>query len=312
VTLAPGLHRLSADEYHADPAPRPSLSSTLARKLLDQSPLHAWTASPRLNPDWQPTDRKTFDVGRAAHREVLGAGADYAVIPDDILAVNGAASTKAAKDFIAAAREAGRTPISAETAELVETMAAKLRPRLREAGITLDPDRSELAALAEIDGVCVRALIDNAPERSPYLIDFKTTMDASPAACIRSVTGYSYDVQAAHYLDAWEAATGERRRMLFIFQEKEPPFEVGFVELHDAADDEADWLLDARHKCAEARLIWGECLASGVWPGYPARIAVVGAPSWHRAKWADRSVKAPVPKSAIARSTAWQSPEGMR
>lgn len=308
----PGLHRIDAETYHSDPAPRPSLSSSLGRKLLDQSPLHAWTASRRLNPDWQPDDRKTFDIGRAAHREVLGAGGDFAEIPPGMLASNGAASTKEAKEFIAECRAAGVTPIKGEDAEQVRTMAAKLRPRLRDAGVTLDPDRSELAALAEIDGVCVRALIDNAPEQSPWLIDFKTTTDASPAACIRAVTAYGYDFQAAHYLDAWEAATGERRRMLFVFQEKEPPFEVGLVELHDAPDDEADWMLDARHKAAEARRIWGECLATGVWPGYPARIALVGAPSWHRAKWADRPVLAPIPQSTIARSMAWQSPEGMK
>jgi hypothetical protein len=61
-----GLHRFAPEEYHRDPAPAPSLSSTLARVLLNQSPLHAWTASPRLNPMWEPKDSATFDIGRAA------------------------------------------------------------------------------------------------------------------------------------------------------------------------------------------------------------------------------------------------------
>ncbi|MGY6411613.1 MAG: hypothetical protein ACXIUV_11395 [Alkalilacustris sp.] len=36
--MTPGLHRLEAEAYHRDPAPAPSLSSTLARLLLRRSP----------------------------------------------------------------------------------------------------------------------------------------------------------------------------------------------------------------------------------------------------------------------------------
>ena len=88
--LPPGLHFGLPDHvYHADPSPRPSLSSTLARVILDQSPLHAWTRHPRLNPFYESEDRKTFDIGRAAHRAVLGAGGDYVAYPPEMLASNG-------------------------------------------------------------------------------------------------------------------------------------------------------------------------------------------------------------------------------
>lgn len=309
--LAPGLHRISSDEYHRDPCPRPSLSSTLARKLLTRSPLHAWTACQRLNPNWVSEERKTFDIGRAAHRELLGAGHDYAVIPEAMLAANGAASTKEAKAFIAECREAGVTPLKAEEAETIQAMAAVARKRLAEMRIVLEPARSEIVALAEIDGCPVRAMIDNLPERGP-IYDFKTAENASSEGARRAAEAYGWDVQAAHYLDTVEAATGERRRFRFVVQEKEPPYEVGVYELHDDEADDADWMLDARHKAAEARLIWAECLRTGVWPGYPPQVGVLGAASYYRAKWADRPCSAPVPKSSIARATAWMSPEGMR
>lgn len=311
MTLAPGLHRISAAEYHADPCPRPSLSSTLARKLLSRSPLHAWTACPRLNPDWVSEDRKTFDIGRAAHREMLGAGGDYAVIPEDVLASNGAASTKEAKAFIAECREAGITPLKEDEADAIRTMAAIARHRLAGMGIVLDPGRSELVALAEIGGCPVRAMLDNLPERGP-VYDFKTAENASPEGARRAAESYGWDVQAAHYLDTVEAATGERRRFRFVVQEKEPPYEVGVYELHDAESDDADWMLDARHKAAEARAIWSECLRTGVWPGYPPMVAVLGAASYYRAKWADRPCVAPVPQAAMDRAMAWQSPGGMK
>jgi hypothetical protein len=79
--LPAGIHMLGDAEYHADPAPERGVASTLARVILSQSPLHAWTAHPRLNPAYEPVEKKTFDIGRAAHRAVLGAGGEYVCNP---------------------------------------------------------------------------------------------------------------------------------------------------------------------------------------------------------------------------------------
>jgi len=168
--LGPGVHRLPSAVYHSDPAPLPSLSATLAKLITAKSPRHAWHASPRLNPDYESLNRKTFDIGRAAHRAVLGCGDDYVAIPTDLLATNGAASTSAAKAFIADARDRGLTPIKDDEVAQVEAMAKIARARLAEFGIEIDPDRSELAALAEIDGTWCRAMFDHVPAdpRSPY------------------------------------------------------------------------------------------------------------------------------------------------
>ena len=304
-----GVHTLEADAYHGDPCPAPSLSSTLARKMLNQSPLHAWTASPRLNPDWEPQDKKTFDIGRAAHREVLGAGSDYAVIPENALASNGAASTKEAKAFIAEAREAGLTPIKAEEADQVQAMAAKVSERLAEMGILLEPERSELAAIAELDGAWCRAMIDNAPaDPAAALYDFKTTTDASPDACLRAVMNYGYDVQAAHYRDTWRAATGEDRAFRFIMQEKEPPFEVCVVELGGES------LMMAHKKIARAREMWAICVRDEHWPGYPLGIHRIELPEFFHGKWLERESaeaehKRRTGMDVLERARRWQAPE---
>lgn len=281
--IGSGVHQIDAEAYHADPAARPSLSSTLAKTLLAQSPLHAWTISPRLNPDFEPIEKKTFDIGRAAHRELLCAGADYAVIPEELLASNGAASTKAAKEFIAEARSSGLTPIKAAEAEIVRAMAMKAHDRLDQLKVWLDTDRSEMAAFAEIDGTMCRCMVDNAPEnaREP-LYDFKTTADANPQALERAIMNYGYDVQAAHYLDVWKAATGEDRRFRFIFQEKEPPYEVAVIELGQ------DSLSMARKKIARARTIWRECISSDHWPGYPTGVHIVELPEFFHGRWLER------------------------
>ena len=312
--IGAGIHTIPEGEYHADPAPQPSLSSTLARLILDRSPLHAWTAHPRLNPAWEPTERKTFDIGRAAHRAVLGRGGDYVAYPGEYLASNGAASTKEAKAWAEEQRAEGRTPLKADEMDQIGTMAEAVQRQLAAMGIRFTPERSEVVALAEIDGIWCRAMIDQAPAdpRLP-LYDLKTTTDASPDAVARAVAGYGYDVQAAHYLAVWKAATGEDRKFRFVFVEKEAPFGVSVVELYRKPGDEADWFDHADANARDARRIWGECLTSGQWPGYPARVAVLGAPGWHTAKMEARIADRPAPKptdETLARVMAWQAPTG--
>lgn len=313
--LTPGIHfGLSDDTYHSDPCPAPSLSSTLARKIINQSPLHAWTASPRLNPAFEPQIKKTFDMGKAVHTAILGRGGDYVAYPEDLLGANGAASTKAAKEWADEQRAAGRTPLKANEVDQIGAIADHATRVLAEMGIAFDPSRSEVTAIAEIDGVTCRALIDSAPAdpRLP-LRDLKSCEDASPDACIRAVETYGLDVQAAHYLDVWKAATGEDRRFEFIFVEKSAPFEVCVVRLLDDPSADADWMLSARSKAAEARRIWGECLAANHWPGYPRRIAIIGARTFYLERWAAREIGQPIPRKpsaeALRASHAAQAPE---
>ena len=70
--LAQGIHQISADFYHADPCQAPSLSSSLIRTLLAQSPAHAAHQHPRLTPDQVAEKKKEFDLGTAAHAMLLG------------------------------------------------------------------------------------------------------------------------------------------------------------------------------------------------------------------------------------------------
>lgn len=281
----PGVYDLPEQIYHSDPTPAGSLSSSIAKILLTKSPMHAWLASPRLNPNWQPVDRKTFDIGRAAHREVLGKGSDWVEIPADILASNGAASTKEAKAFISGARDAGQTPIKADEAAAVQEIARSVRSRLASMGIVLQPSRSEMAAFAEIEGVWNRILVDNAPEdpRVP-LYDLKTTTDASPEKLARAIMDYGYDVQAQHYRETWKAATGEDRPFRFIFVEKEPPYEVCVIEL--TAED----LMMAEKRIARARQIFRNCLAANDWPGYPLEVVQIKLPEFYQSKWLEREI----------------------
>src|SRR5262245_44641936 len=68
--------------YFADPCPAPSLTQSIAKILLERSPLHAWHAHPRLNPDYKPDDDTKFDIGNVAHKLMIGRGKDIEQLPE--------------------------------------------------------------------------------------------------------------------------------------------------------------------------------------------------------------------------------------
>jgi hypothetical protein len=287
--LGAGLHvDIPEARYHADDLLHvPTLSSSVAREML-RSPLHGWTAHPRLNPDYKPRESAAFDFGRAVHRVVLGKGGDYVAIPDELLSDDGAIRSNAARKWVAEARAQGLTPLKSETIDQILTVSGAVMRHLREMGISLDPACSEVTALAEVDGVWCRARFDNLPERGNVFYDLKTTTDAGPDAVIRAVENYGYDLQIAHYQAVLEAATGQRRRARLIFVEREPPYEISVVELLDDPNSEADWMAVARAKAGQARRLWRDCLASNQWPGYPRAVQILGARGWDQQRWLHR------------------------
>lgn len=282
--MTPGLHQMDAATYHADPCPEPSLSSTLAKTMLAQSPLHAWTASQRLNPDWEPVEKETFDIGRAAHGAVLGAGGEYIAIPDEHLKKDGSinGNSNAYKEWNEDCRSRGLIPLKEKQIDQISVMRDAAQEKLARIGIAFDPAHSERCAFAQIDGVWCRAMVDNAPTEGGILWDFKTCESAAPEACERAILNYGYDIQAAHYLDTWKAATGEDRLFRFVFQEKSAPHEICVVELGP------DSLIMARKKISRAREMWRVCLDRNEWPGYPPGVHRIELPEWVHSRWLDR------------------------
>lgn len=298
------IRQIDPADYHADPLPRPSLNSTIAKILLTKTPAHAWTASPRLNPDWEPTDSDAFDLGRAAHAMLLGRGDDVSVVVADNWA------TKAAKAAKEEARASGRTPMLEKDYRRVMRMTEVARGYLKACGLSdLDPARSELMASAEIDGVACRMMADHAFEWPlDPILDVKTAGSVSDHAIQRAIVDYGYDVSEQWYREVWKAATGEDRDFVFLFIEKVPPYACRLIKLLRLPGDDADWSEDATEKCAEARRIWRTCLETGEWPCYPPKLRLLGAPIYHRRNWADAETVAPS-VDALQRARDWQAPQ---
>ncbi len=271
---------MTEEEYHGDPVPGGSLSSTGARKLLPPScpAKYRWDAD-------HPVIKAEFDFGTAAHKYVLGAGPKIKHVDAKDWRTN------AAKKEAEEARAAGHVPLLAADVAKVHAMAAAIR-RHPVAGAVFDPDRGGHAEQSLFwedgaTGIWCRARLDWMPALGPrrlIVADYKTTTDASPPAIRKAVANYGYYQQAAWYIDGVRAlGLDEDPAFLFVFQEKTAPYLITIAELDYQA------IQVGRERNAQACEIWRDCTEAGVWPGYTDEIELISLPAWMRATEGDLS-----------------------
>ncbi|MFG6277959.1 PD-(D/E)XK nuclease-like domain-containing protein [Microbacterium sp. 5K110] len=272
---------LDEETYHAHPA----LSSTGARQLLEAPARFEHAQSQPRAP------RKAFDVGTLAHSKVLGVGAGVAVYPDgagdhvfadpetgeefdNVLASNGAASTKLAKSFEVWARTQGLVPLKRAEADEVNAMAEAVlshptaRVLLEQAG---HPEVSVFGT-DPATGVECRARFDFLGRVG---VDLKTFYGAAtPVKFAKTVADHGYHVQSAHYEDTLSFIGEQIDAFAFIVVEKDPPYLVAVFVL----DDDYREIGAARAK--RARELFAASRDSGVWPGYPSQIQIARPPQW--------------------------------
>ena len=129
--------------------------------------------------------KRAFDVGRAAHTLVLGAGDPFSSCPADLLSIDGKITTNRAKAWAEAERSEGRTPLTPTDYTAVHRMADAILQHGRAAELVTDPDRRpEVSAYCEIaPGLWLRSRFDLL---GGDLTDFKTAADPHPDAFRRS------------------------------------------------------------------------------------------------------------------------------
>ena len=263
----PGVYDIGEAEYFADPA----LSCSGAKLLLPPS----CPALFKYRQD-HPERKDVFDFGSAAHKIVLGAGPEWAIVD--------AADwkTKAARDRRDEIRADGEIPVLIGDVARIEDMASVIRAHPI-AGQLLDPERGKaeqsLFWADEDTGVRRRARLDwwlpAGDLGRAIAVDYKTTSSADPDAIAKAVANYGYYMQADWYCDGIRALSLDTDpAFLFVFQEKEPPYLITVAEL----DDEARRAGRARNRQAVER--FRDCSEAGVWPGYSDDIAYISLPPW--------------------------------
>lgn len=274
ATFAGLVPDLDEATYHAHPA----LSYSTGKHYL-RSPAHYLHA---LN---NRKEKKEFDFGHAVHGLVLGTGMGIVEIPESLLASNGAASTKDAKEFIREAREAGQVPLKADVFERVRATSDAVLLNT-EARKYLELDGAPEVSLFATDldtGVDIRGRIDYLPtpvDGHTRPIDLKTTANATPRKIIRAITEFDYDLQASMYRHLINETDGDTVAdpMVHIYVEVDPPHGVQVVELEDMG-----WVIGGDNKLETILTLHAECLKSGQWPGYPSSTHQLLPPMWYLA-----------------------------
>ncbi len=115
-------------------------------------------------------------------------------------------------------------------------------------------------------------------EYNPFIVDLKSTTDASPEGFQRSITKYRYYVQAAMYLDGLQTITGlHQETFVFAAWEKHSPYASALYyatpEMIEAGRLEYKRLLK----------IYAKCLESDTWPGYSQEILPISMPENYKA-----------------------------
>ncbi|HEY0636457.1 MAG TPA: PD-(D/E)XK nuclease-like domain-containing protein [Pseudonocardiaceae bacterium] len=273
VITEPGIYDMTDEQYHADPVPGGSLSSTGARMLLPPKGCPALFRHAQLTPA-EPTD--DFDFGHAAHKLVLGAGQDIVVVDADSWRTNDA------KNQAAKARDAGAVPLLAHEYDVVEEMATVLRDDPAAAALFAPGSgRPEQSLFWQDDefGVWRRARLDWLPNPTGsrmIIADYKTARSVEPTALSKAMADHGYYQQACWYMDAVQALglAPHGVTFVFVFQMKKPPYLVTVAQ----PDPYAMHFGGLRN--AKALDIYAECRRTNVWPGFADKPITLPLPRW--------------------------------
>lgn len=291
TVTGPGVYSLTSAEYHADPVPGGSLSSTGARNLLPPScPAHFkhWR-------DNGEDPKKAWDIGHAAHKLVLGSG------PELVLVDRPRWDTNEVKAQLAEIRDRGDVPLKGGDFGLVHAMADALRAHPWASGL-FDPaaGAAEQAIVWQERGswmeevadgefvprsatVTCRAQVDflrRPVQGQRFLLpDYKSTgakYGASPAKLGRTISDYGYYIQLGFYLRGVRALglAGDDAVGLLVVQETAAPYLV------TVAEPDRDAMRLAEIRITEAINTYAQCTTTGRWPGYSDDVVRVELPAW--------------------------------
>lgn len=267
----PGIYPdLEVDEYHADPVPNGSLSSSGARKLTLHPP-----AVFKYELDNPPESKPHFDIGHAAHRLVLGSGPEIVKLPFDSMRTN------AAKDFKAEAEKRGAVVLKEAEWDMVHAMAEVVAAH-PVASALFDPDHGRpeqsLFWIDKATDVMLRSRLDWLPDTDGGRLivpDYKTTTNLADDALARAIADHGYHQQDDFYRTAVAAhGLAADLAFVFVFQSKNPPYLVRVVGVPASAAR-----LAARQN-RDAVDLYAACRAADHWPGYED-VDYLDLPGWY-------------------------------
>lgn len=270
------LLEMPAADYYADPCGKPSFTQSTAKRIINDSPYHAWLHHPRLGGvKGETTDE--MDRGTLIHSLVLGNEPAIDVLPFDKY------TTNAAKEAKRNAEANGLIPVKAKEWDEIQADAEAIKAELGERGIFLAGVSEAVVIWNEgIDdrSVLCRGMLDHLILSHGNIYDLKTISSAKPSNIERQITNLCYDVQAEAYCSAIRRLRPElsgRETFTWLFIETLPEGSPKRVILSVVKPSGELREFGARRwrRACEA---WIQCNDAGRWPAYGDLVAF--PPAW--------------------------------
>lgn len=276
----------SVAEYHKDPCPTPSLSSSIAWRCVEESMRHAWAYHPKLGGQ-EDKRSEAMNKGSVLHKLVLGKGTHLHVMDVDDF------RTKAAREERDEAVARGNIPIKLADYESFQRTALRIIEQLGEIGFIFNGN-SEVAIQweeiltgypgGEIQRVLCRAMLDHVFIDDGVIYDLKFVENASRKAIERNFVANGYDI--AH--EAYRRALGnisEARDIAFVFLycETTPPYAV------QAVIPQGSFAEIGKLRWQKAVMLWEEALRTNRWPAYSDKPIYIDPPAYVAAEYLGNS-----------------------
>lgn len=136
--------------------------------------------------------------------------------------------------------------------------------------------------------VNIKAKPDYIKPNKHFIIDLKTTFDASVDGFTRAAADNDYHIQAAFYSDLMEMTTGDDRGWTFFFiaQEKKKPYAFNIFEASP------QFIGQGKYEYEQLIKLFQMCTKEGRWPGYQVFC-----------EWKSGNIELNLPKYAIKEIT---------
>ena len=265
----PQFLRIPNEEYHAGL----EQSSTKVKAAFNGSGKHYWEA--QYGSKKEPT--QALIEGSAFHAMMEGRDiwqVEFVVKPEGL-----SLSTKEGKKF----KEENShrhilTPNFGERLERMSNAVYNFSPALEFMNIQGQAETSHYWT-DEMTGLRCKCRPDYITDNLEYVIDYKTTTDASKKGFQRAIVQYGYDIQAGFYMDGIEKSMGHRpKNFIFIVVEKQPPFNVAVY----VADDEMVTLGYEKARRGLSKIKYWEDAKE--FPNYSETVEIIGLPDWAKGK----------------------------
>lgn len=244
---------------------------------FEQSPAHARHAM--THGGLEPTPALEFGSGfHSAALEPERFREDYIEVPPDLERRSRIGKLRAAQFE----RHAGtRIRLDHEEHQQILAMVAAIQASPTAAALTFGPGRNEASALwlDSATGEPCKGRTDRITAFAgwSWVVDLKTSFDASPRAFKRDIFKYGYHEQAAFYLDGLATLAEAERRFAWVVIEKNPPHCVAVYEPTSRV------LAAGRRSYREHLDTYRRCRETGEWPGYADGITPIDLPGWIQA-----------------------------